>query len=184
MWKDVTIREGKYIGKYEVSDDGQVRSAIHGRFKGSKPGTILRQVLDEKGYLRVNLYFNAKGSPARVHRIVAEAFLGERPKGMTVNHIDGNKINNSVENLEYLSNKENIRHAHRVIKTRPFIVVHGEKLCIPEAIEKYGNPKLNIGTVESRIHRLGWNPEDAIKLPSMGKGGDRRSAKYVNQFKK
>jgi hypothetical protein len=184
MWKAVTIRDGKYIGKYEVSEDGKVRSAINGRFKGSKPGTILKQVFDEKGYLRVNLYFNAKGSPARVHRIVAEAFLGDRPEGMTVNHIDGNKVNNHVENLEYVSNKENIRHAHRVIETRSCIEVHGEKLCIPEAMEKYGNPDLKIGTVESRIHRLGWNPEDAIKLPSMGKGGDRRSAKYVNQRQK
>jgi len=184
MWKDVTIRDGKYIGKYEVSDDGKVRSAINGRFKGSKPGRILNQVLDNKGYLRVNLYFNAKGRPTRVHGIVAEAFLGERPEGMTVNHIDGNKTNNHVENLEYVSNKENVRHAHRVIQTRSSIEVHGERLCIPEAVEKYGNPDLNISTVESRIYMLGWNPEDAIKVPSMGRGGDRRSAKYANQFKK
>jgi hypothetical protein len=184
MWKDVTIRGGKYVGKYEVSDRGQIRSAVNGRFQGSKPGRILKQVPDKRGYLRVNLWFNSRGSLTRVHKIVAEAFLGERPEGLTINHIDGNKVNNHVENLEYVTNKENARHAHRVIETRSSIEVHGERLCIPEAIEKYGNPDLNISTVESRIHLLGWNPEDAIKVPSMGRGGDRRSAKYANQFKK
>lgn len=184
MWRDVTIRNGKYIGKYEVSDTGDVRSSITGRFKGSKPGTVLKKVMDEKGYLRVNLYFDAKGSPARIHRIVAEAFLGERPKGMTINHIDGDKTNNNVSNLEYLSNKENIRHAHRVIEGRSYIEIYGERMCIPEALEKYGRKDLKIGTVESRIHGLKWSPEKAITTPCMGMGGDRRSKKYANKLKK
>lgn len=66
------------------------------------------------GYLYVERMFT------KVHSLVASTFLGPRQPGMVVNHKDGDKLNNHVANLEYLTARENIQHYHRVIKpTRP-----------------------------------------------------------------
>lgn len=53
------------------------------------------------------------GKMRSVHSIVAEAFMGKRPDGLVVNHMDGNKLNNRLENLEYCSPKMNAEHAAR-----------------------------------------------------------------------
>lgn len=99
-----------YEGIYEVSSFGRVRSldrkdAIgrprHGRFLS--PGM-------SNGYLFVQLSKDKGHQVFRVHSLVAAAFLGERPKGYTVNHIDGAKTNNRFENLEYLTMGDNVRH--------------------------------------------------------------------------
>jgi len=166
-WKDVTISDGKYIGRYQVSDAGRVRAHPECRVQGSIPGRILFQAKDDKGYFQVYLYKDYKQHTVKVHRLVAIEFLGERPDDMTVNHIDGNRENNAVENLEYINNKENIRHAHRVIDGRAYIEVFGERLCIPEALEKYGHPSVSRSAASRRIRRLGWNAEEAITTPIM-----------------
>jgi hypothetical protein len=171
-WKDVTISDGKYIGRYQVSDAGRVRAHPdpYPMTRGSRPGRILFQSKDNRGYFQVYLYKDYKQHTVKVHRLVATEFLGERPDDMTVNHIDGNKENNAVENLEYISNKENIRHAHRVIDGRSYIEVFGERLCIPEALEKYGHTSVSDKAARRRIGRLGWNAEEAITTPIMPTG--------------
>ena len=91
-------------GKYEVSNYARIRNA--------KTGKILKQFVSRHGYnvlqVRPTPYHPVN---IRVHRIVAEAFLGKCPDGCVVNHKDGNKKNNSVENLEYVSPSENNIHA-------------------------------------------------------------------------
>lgn len=86
---------------YEVSSLGRVRSP-----RGLK---TLTKALN--GYLVVGLWRGNKGWVPCVHALVAAAFIGPRPEGLHVNHIDGNKTNNRAENLEYVTLAQNTRHA-------------------------------------------------------------------------
>jgi len=87
------------------SDHGDIFSLSHNKIKGKR--------LSNNGYLRVNLYKKCKQETALVHSVVARTFIGERPKGMQINHKDGDKTNNHVSNLEYVTSKENSSHAIR-----------------------------------------------------------------------
>lgn len=177
-WKSVGIDGGRYSDRYQVSDCGRVRSHPGARVKGSKSGRVLSQSFGSKGYRQVNLCKDNRQHSVKVHRLVAAAFLGPKPDGLQVNHIDGDKNNNHVSNLEYVTAKENTRHAHRVIGGRFFIEVFGEKLCVPEATEKYGHKSLSPQAVYRRIHRLGWNAEEALTTPNLGVGIARGQNAY------
>lgn len=101
-----------YEGLYEVSDKGQVRSLPRKDNKGAfHKGRILRERNTPRGYKTVMLSRNGIEKQYTVHAIVASAFLGERNSGMEVNHKDANKENNSVENLEWVTRVENIKHS-------------------------------------------------------------------------
>lgn len=90
--------------EYMVSDCGMVR----------RNNRLLSHRENANGYLRVQMQRNGKSTARTIHSLVAEAFIGERPEGFHVCHIDGDKTNNSVENLKYATAKENaadkIRH--------------------------------------------------------------------------
>lgn len=91
---------------YEVSSDGQVRRSIGGQ--GARAGKVLTwHTSTSTGYPDVRMAKDGKAVAIPVHRLVAWAFLGPRPEGMQIRHLDGNKMNNSVENLVYGSAKEN-----------------------------------------------------------------------------
>lgn len=94
-----------YAGKYEVSDLGRVRSLLR------HAPRILRYERTYEGYLRVELYLDGAWKKLRVHGLVLLAFRGQRLAGATVDHLDGDKENNRLSNLEYVSRKENIRRA-------------------------------------------------------------------------
>lgn len=87
---------------YLISTLGNVKTV------NGKPKKI---VYDNKGYGRVELWKNNKGKKFRVHRLVAETFIPNPLGKEQVNHIDGNKKNNCVSNLEWVTPKENIKHA-------------------------------------------------------------------------
>lgn len=91
---------------YEVSSLGKVRNV--------KYGWMLKQTKDKDGYLRVQLNFNGKGKTFVVRRLVAFAFLDKQENKNQVNHIDGIKTNNKVDNLEWVTNKENHLHARAI----------------------------------------------------------------------
>lgn len=90
--------------KYEVSNTGRIRNVHTGR--------ILKQFNSRFGYkiMTVRPIPNVIAS-IRVHRVVAEAFLGKCPDGYVVNHKDGDKTNNMPENLEYVTPSQNNQHA-------------------------------------------------------------------------
>lgn len=90
-------------GIYSVSEFGDVRR--------NSDNLILKSHINKKGYLRVNLTKNGKQRLHLIASIVASAFIGKKPHGLTINHKDLNKINNHPSNLEYISNLENMRHA-------------------------------------------------------------------------
>lgn len=89
---------------YEVSDSGFARNASTGR--------ILRPGKNPKGYSIVSLYHDGVQCTKKVHRLVADAFYGETNNGLEINHIDGNKSNNSISNLERCTGSRNIQHAY------------------------------------------------------------------------
>lgn len=112
IWKDVN----EHKGVYQVSNLGRVRSldrqyiSSDGRklfFKGKvlKPS-------NSNGYLRVNLKKEGKTNSRFVHRIVADAFIVNVNNCPQINHIDGNKENNNINNLEWSSSKDNVIHSH------------------------------------------------------------------------
>jgi len=102
---------------YEVSNLGRVRSLTrvitysNGRKRKHK-GQILRGAPDTGGYLQVPLKKNGNGGPLAVHRLVARAFLGDPPDGLELDHINGDKSDNRVENLEYVTHSENQMRAY------------------------------------------------------------------------
>ena len=93
-----------YEGLYSISDEGKVWSHRSNKF--------LKETSGDNGYLQVNLYKNKSSKYFRIHKLVASHFLGEIPAGLTVDHIDGNKKNNSVKNLQFLSRGENAKKAN------------------------------------------------------------------------
>lgn len=102
-------------GKYSVSSTGRVYSKI--AYNGR--GKIMQQHL-RNGYLALNLYDeNNIRNTHSVHRLVVEAFIGSIPYKMQVNHINGNKRDNRLENLEIVSASENSLHAFRIGLSKP-----------------------------------------------------------------
>lgn len=63
-----------------------------------------------KGYCLVNLYKDGKGKTFKVHRLVVTSFIGPIPRGMVVNHINENKLDNRLSNLEICTQKKNMNH--------------------------------------------------------------------------
>lgn len=105
IWKDIK----GYEGLYQASDEGFIR-----RLYKTSPPKILkgRNGLD---YYTVSLSKNGEKISHSVHRLVAETFL-EKPEGKTeINHKDGNKLNNNINNLEWVTQRENLIHANDVI---------------------------------------------------------------------
>lgn len=91
---------------YEVSSEGVVRRAIGGQ--GAIAGKVLKwHTHTSTGYPDVRFSVNGKQTSIPVHRIVAVAFLGDRPSNMQIRHLDGNKMNNHIDNLCFGTAKEN-----------------------------------------------------------------------------
>ena len=95
----------KGLTKYEVSSEGRIRN--------SKTGRILRTNKNDRGYVQVCLRENNRQFTKSVHRLVADSFYDGDHDSFDVNHIDGNKSNNHISNLEFCTRQENINHAFR-----------------------------------------------------------------------
>lgn len=98
VWKEIP----GYDGRYQASNLGNVR----GKYKVLSPYT------DSKGYKSLALFNGGNNKRTSVHRLVCAAFLGE-PNGMHVNHKDKNPSNNCIDNLEYVTPKENLSHGSK-----------------------------------------------------------------------
>lgn len=103
-WRDIP----GYEGLYQVNSDGQVKS----RPRATTRGGLLKPNLT-RGYPRVTLTKDGVNHYRMVHHLVMLAFIGEMPEGYSVNHINGVKTDNRLENLEYLTLADNVRHAFR-----------------------------------------------------------------------
>lgn len=170
IWQPVLSCEHRYRDRYEVSNLGRIRAASFARIKGSKPGRVISQSKDDKGYLQVMLWKAYRQHTIKVHRLVAEAFLGPRPPGAQVNHIDGEKTNNRIDNLEWVSNQENNWHAHRVIGGRSSVEYRGERMSLAEACARYAVDGIRPQDARRRIARYGWTLEEALTTPKLPTG--------------
>lgn len=141
-WRDIKDFEGLY----QVNAKGEIRS-----LQGKEP-KILKPYKNNKGYLRVDLRKNNERYPKKVHRLVAEAFILNPDNKPQVNHINGDKTDNRYFNLEWVNNRENIKHAintglkfsNDILDTRPCICLNNGAIypSINIASEVFGlNPK-------------------------------------------
>lgn len=107
IWRDVV----GYEGVYQVSNHGRVMRVSMAR--GAVLGALTKIHVNELvgGYCYVRLSASGKATSKVLHSLVARAFLGECPKGYEVNHIDADKLNNRVSNLEYVTRADNVKHA-------------------------------------------------------------------------
>lgn len=102
---------------YQISNYGRVKS-FHNNIGR---GIIIRKVrLNKQGYYYCNLCKNNKAISKKIHRLVAENFLKNTKNHICVNHIDGNKQNNSVHNLEWCTQSHNANHAYKLGLREPW----------------------------------------------------------------
>jgi hypothetical protein len=94
-----------------VSDYGRVKSFLRNKTEGN----ILKPTRDHKGYLRLHVTLDGLRCSYKIHRLVASAFIENPENKAQVNHKDGNTKNNHIENLEWVTAKENVEHASKVL---------------------------------------------------------------------
>jgi hypothetical protein len=129
IWKAIADSNGIYY----ISDHGRVKSYKYGKERILKPGLV---GVTSNQYLAVVLTIQSNKKTIKIHRLVALAFIENLENKYTVNHIDGNKLNNHKDNLEWATSKENIIHAWqnglceslRLARSKPVIdITTGEK---------------------------------------------------------
>lgn len=103
-----------YEGFYKINKNGDVRSLDRitdcGKYKRKEKGIIIKQRI-RNGYKAVSLNKNGKSKSFNIHRLIAINFIKNENNKPCINHIDGNKLNNEIYNLEWVTHKENNNHA-------------------------------------------------------------------------
>lgn len=178
IWKDIK----DYEGMYQVSNKGRVRSLDrvvnykgknqHREFTTLKTfkGEIKKLTINQHGYYQIVLYKNGKKKNELVHRLVAQAFIPNPENKPTVNHIDGNRLNDNLNNLEWATCKEQQDHAINVLGFRPKI---GTK-CRNTRIEQQ----------KRKVRRSDGTIFNSIKEASMGDDLVRRHISDVCKGKR
>ena len=163
IWKDI---EG-YEGLYKVSNRGRVRSlertARYGRGYRTVPEKILKARKNNNGYLYVKLCKDGKGKMYTVHKLVATAFC-DNPHGFKeVNHIDENKSNNVVSNLEWCSRSYNNTYNDRAKKVGKKNTNHPKESKPVLAIYKINGLILEFPSIMEAARQTGIDPGNITK---------------------
>jgi hypothetical protein len=129
---------------YEISDIGRMRRVADA--DAYPAGTFKTGTIGRDGYVRVRLSKDGKERAFTVHSLVLSAFVGPRPAGHVVNHKDGKKANNHVDNLEYVTQQQNLEHARVTGLARPARGI------------QTGNAKLNDSLVLAMVMEYATTP--------------------------
>jgi hypothetical protein len=176
IWKDII----GYEGLYQVSNLGLVKSLPKQKIRKSRFGNyytittkeiILKNVEGKTGYNSVTLVKNSIKKTINIHRIQLIAFKPNSDfKNLQVNHIDGNKRNNNLENLEWTTPIENTRHAHKNNLCQKGITHHASRQLI---CTKTGNIYESITDAKNKlnIHNIG--------AMLIGKRKNKTTLKYI-----
>lgn len=162
IWKDI---DG-YEGLYKVSSYGNVLSL---KYCGSNRKHLLAPNIDHRGYLMAHLSKRGKTKTFKIHRLVASAFIPNPDNLPQVNHKDGDKLNNCVDNLEWCTCSYNVKHAYDTGLSMPYW--KGKKRD-PLLIEKLRNT--HIGKKQDK--------EWIQKRTGKQKGENHPYAKKVTQY--
>ena len=110
IWKDIP----DYEGYYQISNLGRVKSLektlIINKRKCVYKALIKKNGIAKRGYWEVSFFKNGKGIRKKIHRLLAICFIDNPKNNPQVNHIDGNRLNNEISNLEWVNNRENSCH--------------------------------------------------------------------------
>lgn len=188
-WKDI---EGTG-GIYEVSNTGKIRS---NNYLGHGSQKELMLAKDKKGYLRVRIYIGGLRKTIKVHRAVAIAFIPNPENKPEVNHKDGDKANNCVDNLEWATSSENVKHAYKSglkENTREWCRRMGStagKLALEREREKRKTPLVAIRVSDGSIFEFSSQSEASEKtgapqpnILKVLKGERKTSHGFVFRFK-
>lgn len=108
VWRDIQ----SYKGEYQISNLGRVKSLNYKGNVGKEKIKIAE--VNHIGYFRIALSHHGKNKHFMVHRLVADSFISNPFHKLQVNHIDGDKQNNNVINLEWVTQSENMLHSYRI----------------------------------------------------------------------
>lgn len=162
IWRDI---EG-FEGLYQVSNLGRVKSSYTNR--------ILKGCKDTDGYLYAGLYKNNIRCCKKIHRLVAQAFIPNAENKPQVNHIDENKTNNNINNLEWMTAKENTNHGtrtERMAKMRSIPII---------AINLKNGESTDFCSAKECARQLGLDPSNIAKVL---KGRYKQTSGYTFKYK-
>ena len=137
----------------------------------NKTGKVKMPRKRKDGYLGVQLYNHGEAQHKRIHRLVAEAFIPNPDNKPDINHKDGNKHNNSVDNLEWVNKSENMRHAYQtgLVKPHASYGMRGKK-----------NPNGGRKGLKVRIVETGETFDSIKDCAELINGSDRRICDCIN----
>ncbi len=150
IWKDI-----ENCSPYQISNLG--------RIKNTKTGIFLNPTLDASGYVLVSLCINKKTKKCRIHRLIAQAFIPNPENKPTVNHIDRNRSNNNLSNLEWATMSEQNFHSAKNKKQNPFKRKITQLTISEEIINNYSSvQEASIMLFNNGI--TGYNSIDELKI--------------------
>jgi hypothetical protein len=181
IWKDVL----GYDGLYMVSNLGRVKSLGHliptkGESLRQSKTRIIKQKLKKNGYLEIMLSKNGIKRIFLVHRLVAFAFLDypQAPRNI-VNHKDENPKNNTIENLEWVTHRENVNYGTAIERTRQHLINHPKTSRPVVAIASSGD-EFRFPSVSEAARFMGCSP---LRISYLCRGKGRyRDDKYTWKY--